>query len=406
MARVDSLSLSGRQFTVIGGVRIGNSFLSRMARGEQLEIYLEYPGGIIGRKNGEDGLKTGKPLVRKLEIPLLDTGAGEITSATLVLTHRLLSLRVILGRINRWFLVMLAAAALISVFVVSWLARTISRPLEQLSDKASRLDLDNLEIEFKTGRGDEIGKLSGVLDSMAARLKRSSAMIRDAERRATLGEMARQVNHDIKNGLAPIRNIFRHLSRLAGKDSGELGRTFTERKGSLESSIDYLQELASRYAALTPPVREERFGINGVVKESLRIIQDSDRIKLTVDLGREAEIAGDPIALRRVMENLLKNAREALGPDGGEVAVSTSIEEPAEGPPSALISVSDTGEGMSGDQRARIFEDFYTTREDGTGLGLSIVQRLIRDLGGSVTVESEKGLGTVFILKLPLEGER
>ncbi|MFO7914639.1 MAG: HAMP domain-containing sensor histidine kinase [Candidatus Krumholzibacteriales bacterium] len=406
MARVDSLTMSGERFTVTGGFRIGESFLRRMARSGGMTVSLRYPGGAVPEEGVSEETAGDNRLIRYLAIEFADTGAEQLSGASFVVSHDLASLDQLLGSIDRWFLIVVVAATALAVILVRWLAARVSRPLEELAGKTSRLDLDNLDIDFSTDREDEIGKLSGVLNSMTARLRKSAAEIKDAERRATLGELARQVNHDIKNGLAPIRNIFRHLSQLAGTDSGELGRTFMERKNSLESSISYLEELATRYAGLTAGTRNERFDVNGVIRKSTGILEGIDSVELSVDLGEIAEIEGDPIALQRVMENLLKNARDALVSKPGKITVASSGTHGDDNRPAVSISVSDTGEGISEKEKTRIFDHFYSTRKDGTGLGLSIAKRLVTDLGGSLSVESEEGKGTTFTVILPLASER
>jgi len=402
MARVDSLSMSGKQFFVIGGIRIEPGFLNRLARGERMRIVLDYPGGVISSEDENEGGGSSATLARETAVPFADLKAGAVTEAYLRVSHDMEALGGILGSIDRWFLIVVAVTVVLAVIMVGWVASRISRPLEELAGKTERLDLNNLDIDFDTERSDEIGKLSRVLNAMTERLKRSAAEIRNAERRATLGEMARQVNHDIKNGLAPIRNIFRHLSQLAGKDAETLDRTFRERKGSLDSSISYLEELASNYAGITNAGRKGRFDANRVIGSSLGILRGIDYVDLSLSLCEEAEVKGDPVALQRVMENLLKNARDALKGKPGRVTVSTAAVKEEHGEPVVRISIADTGEGISEEERKRIFEHFYTTRDQGTGLGLSIVQRLVRDLDGSIRVASVEGEGTTFTVEIPL----
>ena len=402
MARVDSLTMSGKRFAVTGGLRIGESFLRRMARSGGMKVSLSYPGGAVPEESDTAETWKDERLIKYLEIEFADTGAEQLSGASFVVSHELESLDLLLESIDRWFLIVVVLAMALVVMLVRWLAARVSRPLEELAGKTSRLDLDNLDIDFSTDREDEIGKLSGVLDTMTARLRKSAAEIKDAERRATLGELARQVNHDIKNGLAPIRNIFKHLSQLAGTEAGDLERTFMERRNSVESSITYLEELATRYAGLTPGARNERFDVNGVIRKSTGILEGVESVKLSLDLQEKAEIEGDPIALQRIMENLLKNARDALVSRPGKVTVSTSRVTGVDKRPAVSISVVDTGEGISEEEKAKIFEHFYSTRKGGTGLGLSIAKRLVTDLGGTMNLESEKGRGTTFTVLLPL----
>jgi len=402
MARVDSLAMSGKRFTVTGGLRIGKSFLRRMARSGGIKVSLRYPGGAVPEEHTPAETEQDERLIRYLEIEFADTRTEQLSGASFAVSHELESLDQLIGSIDRRFLIVVILAVALAVILVRWLAARVSRPLEELAGKTSRLDLDNLDIDFSTDREDEIGKLSGVLNSMTARLRKSAIEIKDAERRATLGELARQVNHDIKNGLAPIRNIFRHLTQLAARDDSEVGRTLMERKGSLESSISYLEELATRYAGLTHGAGNERFDANVVIRKSAGILEGDDSAELSLILGEKAEIEGDPIALQRIMENLLKNARDSLVSGPGKVTVSTTRVTGDDKLPAVSISVSDTGEGISEEEKARIFEHFYSTREDGTGLGLSIAKRLVTDLGGTMTLESEKGIGTTFTVVLPL----
>jgi len=112
-------------------------------------------------------------------------------------------------------------------------------------------------------------------------------------------------------------------------------------------------------------------------------------------------VLGDAVSLRRVVENLVDNAVDSLEGRSGEIAVSTRV-----GDGRVLLVVRDTGSGMSPDQRTRIFEDFYTTKDDGTGLGLSIVRRLVMDLDGSIEVETELGKGSCFTIDLPAYQQR
>ncbi len=109
---------------------------------------------------------------------------------------------------------------------------------------------------------------------------------------------------------------------------------------------------------------------------------------------------GDPVALRRILENLVVNALESLDDAGGRVLIATRVERGEDGA-RVVVEVADTGRGMDEAQRARIFEDFYTTKARGTGLGLSIVRRLVSDLGGRIEVESAVGQGTRFRVELP-----
>jgi signal transduction histidine kinase len=179
---------------------------------------------------------------------------------------------------------------------------------------------------------------------------------------------------------------------------------FEERRGTLDSSVEYLETLARNYARLSPTIERTPCDVNAVVEEVLRNTV-ADGTALNTSLSQRLPRAlSDTLLLRRILENLVGNAVDSLeGRPGGAVTVTT---EPAGGdgePPVVRISVADTGSGMTRKELDHAFDDFYTTKTDGTGLGLSIVRRLILDLNGTLRVETEPGAGTRFVVELPAD---
>jgi signal transduction histidine kinase len=263
------------------------------------------------------------------------------------------------------------------------------------------VELDRYDATLATRRQDEIGSLSRLLERMVQRLRASARQLRDTERRATVGDMARQVNHDIRNGLLPIRNVIRHLAEVAQDSPADLATVFTERAGTLQGGIGYLENLATNYARLTPRTEREPFDVNVLIQGLMldMAAPGDDRIRL--ELGRSLPHASaDPVALRRVVENLAVNALESLSDAADRVTITTAAGR-TDADPHIVITVADTGTGIAADVVDRIFDDFYTTKERGTGLGLSIVRRLVTDMGGRIHVTSEPGRGTTFTIDRP-----
>lgn len=445
LARVDSFQMAGRRFTIVAGVRVERRFLARLARGDEMTVSLVYPGGVLDPAAGgsgsgatirSDGVldpaaggsgsdapekRTGDggaiirergaddAIVCELPVPFIDAERGETTEARFRVAHSLSELEALRGSIDRWFLVAVAAAAVLAIVLVVWLASRISRPLVELAGKTARIDLDRLDIDFESSRRDEIGALSRLLGAMTERLRQSAVRVKDAERRATVGELARQVNHDIKNGLTPIRNVFRHLMQLLREEPERLPAVFRERQGTFDSSISYLENLASNYARLYPQSERRPCDLNGIIRRVVTDLRGTEHADLEMDLDGEVIVPGDPVSLRRILENLVGNAIDALEAHTGNVTVSTErVSESGESAEASVrITVADTGTGMSDEQIEMAFGDFYTTKKNGTGLGLSIVRRLVMDLGGTIRVESEPGKGSRFIIDLPaVEGDR
>lgn len=411
LVRLDSLKMGGQLFWFVAGRRVEAGFLNRLARDDLLSVTLVYPGGFLasgGTRDDDETVETDaepRPvkdaIIRELSVPFIDLDRGELAVAKFRVTHQLTELNALRRSVDRWFALALIAAVTLAALLIGWLSRRISQPLVELADKTSRIDLDRLDADFDTHRTDEIGVLARVLDAMTGRIRASAALIKDAERRATLGELARQVNHDIKNGLTPIRNIFRHLVDTANRDPDKVSDIIEERRGALESSIAYLEDLASNYARLSRRGRSEVCDVGAIAEQVVGELRMQEA-NLKLERGEGVTLRGDPVAVRRIIENLVTNAVDSLDAPGGTVTVSV-FGVAGENGDRIRISVADTGIGMTEETKQKVFNDFYTTKDEGTGLGLSIVRRLVMDLDGFIGVESEKGSGSCFTVDLPAE---
>jgi signal transduction histidine kinase len=400
LARVDSFRVGGRPFSVVGGIEAESRLLDRLARSRDLEVRLAYPG--VGQPTA-----VGARVVREIRLPYLDLLRGSgvaLDTARFVITQSLGTLEALRQSVDHWFLLAMALTVAVALGLAAWLSSRISRPLRELARKTSEIDLDRLDQSFASERQDEIGALSRLLGGMTDRIRNSSARLLEAERRAAVGDLARQVNHDIKNGLAPIRNVLRHFSQVARQDPGLLPAVFEERRGTLDSSVEYLETLARNYARLSPAIGRAPCDVNTVVEEVLRnTTADGTVLRTSLSPGLPKAL-GDTLLLRRILENLVGNAVDSLaGRSGGAVTVTTESSGGEGEPPRVRISVADTGSGMTRKELEHAFDDFYTTKSDGTGLGLSIVRRLILDLNGTLRVETEPGAGTRFVVELPAD---
>lgn len=396
LARLDSLVVAGRRFTIVGGAALDPGRLARGDSAGGLSVSLQLP-------DSAPAPPTSAQIVTRLDLRYLDlTRAGDPAAATagVVVTQSLAPLESLRRSVDAWFVGALGLTAAAAVLAAAWLARRMGRPLTELARKTETIDLDRLDEDFATDRADEIGALSRLLGDMTSRLRQSAARLREAERRATLGDVARQVNHDIKNGLAPIRHVLRHLTQVAADDPAGLPRVFEERRGTLESSVGYLDTLARNYARLTPAMSPRPCDLNALVRQVAQLVDERAPVRLLLSPDLPA-VTGDELAIRRVLENVIGNAADSLNgrPDTG-ITITTGIGGDS-GSPSVRIVVADQGRGMAREELDRAFDDFYTTKATGTGLGLTIVRRLIQDLGGRLRVETEPGVGTRVLIELP-----
>ena len=418
LARIDSLDTRAGRLFLVGGRVVDLVFVAGLSGGDEVRASLVYDGGAVASepdldtwltRAGESHLPhpaslapADRWLARDIPFPATlerdgptRTPPPPLVPATLVLTHPRDAWYAALRGLDLW----LAGALLLSflgVLLASALAAArVTRPLAELAETTAGLDLERLDAEFPVARHDEVGVLARFMDDMVRRLRAGVDRLRAAERRATLGDLARQVNHDVRNGFLPIRNVVRHLDRVAREEPERLVGVFLERESTLDAGLRHLENLAGGYRRLAVEQPPEPVDL------APQLRADCAAFPVELDLppdGALPPVLINPEALRRVMGNLLRNALESLDGEGG-VRVSLRREDNA-----ARVDVADDGCGLTPEQVGHIFEPFVTTKPEGSGLGLSIVRRLVADAGGQVTVESAPGHGSVFTLVFPFAG--
>ena len=392
LVRSRNFAIAGQRFSLVGGTGLN---LERLVPASDPELKAEFRPEPVDA-GGQAGL---------VEIPLRFLTLGDsitISRASIVITRELGPMLALRRGVDRWFLAATVVVLLLTVGITWWLSSRITRPLAELAEKTARVDLDRLDQSFATGRSDEIGSLADLLDAMTERIRASAARLREAERRAATGDLARQINHDVKNGLAPIRHVLRHLGQVASEKPADLAAIYRERVGTLESSVAYLENLSRNYARLSPALDRAESDPNTLLQEIARGL--AGQVPIELRLGESLPLVkADAVALRRIVENLVGNAVDAARETNGRVMV-TSETTRRDGAVWVRLVVADTGKGMSEDQLNRAFDDFFTTKEGGTGLGLSVVRRLVPDLGGTLRVETAPGQGSRFIVELPAGG--
>jgi len=396
LARVDSARVGARVLTLVGGITIDEHFVNRFARDSEMTVALVTPSDTLSSDSTKAKASDAAVVSAAQQLTYIAAVADSmhIDSARIVVIHTASELVALQHDIDRWFAVALVAAALAGFALAFWLSAGLSKPLAALARATSSITLEGPEIDLATQRDDEIGTLARRFGVMGRRLRANAAQLLDAERRATRGEMARQVNHDVKNGLIPIRNVVQHLTQVQEREPDRLPTVFAERRATLDSSIAYLDTLARNYARLTPRIDRRTFDAAAVARDAVRSASVDGVVMQTRIADSPSTAFGDPVLLRRILDNLLRNAIESLPPTGGG---SVTLETTAGPRGGVRLIVADTGRGMSDDELSRAFDDFHTTKPGGTGLGLSVVRRLAADL----RVESTPGRGTTFTIDLP-----
>ena len=290
---------------------------------------------------------------------------------------------------------------LLSLMLSVVVGRALTGPIGRLQRAAAQVGAGNLRVRMPEHTGDEFGQLFETFNRMVRRLRRARKQEVQTARVLAWGEMARQVAHEIKNPLTPIKLAVQHLKRAYADRRPNFGELLDENVEQILLEIDRLSEISrafSRYGAPQPGTGPlEPVNVQQVVHEALTLYRAGDpevsyREEVDPDvpraLGRTAE-------LKEVLINLLENARAALDGGGGDICISARLAESG-----VEISVTDDGPGIPADFLPRVFEPHFSTRSAGTGLGLAIVRRLVESWGGSVTAESEPGAGTTIRVTL------
>lgn len=305
-------------------------------------------------------------------------------------------LKEFLERLGYAYFVMLILAILLAYF----LSKYITKSLKTISDKmnATRLGKQNQRIEIESS-SEEIATLVNSYNSMIDQLQESAVRLATSEREQAWREMAKQVAHEIKNPLTPMRLSVQSFQRKFDPEDPEIHQKVEEYSKTLIQQIDTMSSIASAFSnfAKMPAQQNETLNVVQIVKLALDIFSE-DYIVFVAD---EKEIISqlDRTQLIRVITNLVKNATQAVADEKDpKIVVSVMSEDDV-----VRISVSDNGKGISEENIARIFQPKFTTKSSGMGLGLAMVKNIVETYKGTITFTSQNGKGTTFTVTFPKE---
>lgn len=285
------------------------------------------------------------------------------------------------------------------VYCSSYLvSRRITRPIAQLQQGVNEIGAGNLTYQIAVQSKGEVGALADGFNQMALELKRSLEEHRAAERIAVWRDVARQLAHEVKNPLFPIRLSVENLQ--AAKDQPKIfEKIFDECTETIIEEVDRIRGLIDefhQYARLPAPDRHP-VNLNDIINAVSKLymeLSQAQNIKVEKQLSPLPPLSLDQEQMERAVGNLVKNAIEAM-PDGGTLNLRTSS-APFEKGRNISLEVQDTGHGMSEETQQNLFAPDYTTKSYGTGLGMAIVRRIVTVHGGEIAVESEESAGTTI----------
>jgi nitrogen fixation/metabolism regulation signal transduction histidine kinase len=267
-----------------------------------------------------------------------------------------------------------------------------------LATKMSQLRFGTVNEKIAWSQKDEIGQLVMEYNRMIDELGRSAELLARSERESAWREMARQVAHEIKNPLTPMKLSTQHLEKAWDEKAPDWGQRLARYTKSMVEQIDALSVIASDFSAFAkmPEVVPEKVDIENVIRYVLSLYQDTIpiRFELLAEVP-ETVILADRQQMIRVFTNLLNNAVQAIDdPAAGIIRITLSKEYQH-----VVIRISDNGCGIPEDRRDKIFQPDFTTKTGGMGLGLAIVKSIVTAMKGEITFISGEKSGTIFILK-------
>ena len=302
-----------------------------------------------------------------------------------------------LGSIFNVYVFLFLIASVISIFI----AQSITRPLSLLNQNLTEVSLskDNKPIEWT--RDDEIGILIGNYNKMVNKLKESADMLAKKERDSAWREMAKQVAHEIKNPLTPMKLSIQYLEKAIKKNPQDAIPISRRISNTMLEQIDNLTGIAEAFGnfAQLPKSSNVKVELNNVVEvvhNLFRKREDMD-IKLEVPID-PIYVYADKSQLVRILNNLVKNAIEAI-PNDRRGFISVRLYNRNE---KAIIQVQDNGDGISEYMKDKIFQPKFTTKDSGSGLGLAISANMIDSMNGRLYFESEPGTPTSFFIELDI----
>ena len=306
-------------------------------------------------------------------------------------------------RIRNISLVIAGLGVFLGVLISGIITTRMSRPIRNLAEAATEVGHGNWGVRVDSSSKDEVGRLAAAFNHMTEELMAQRERLVQTERVAAWRELARRLAHELKNPLFPLQITVENLLRARENTPDQFDEVFRESTSTLLAEIANLKTIVGRFSDFSkmPAPQLQPVDLDEMVRGVVQLFQGqltqrASKIEPEVQLGQVPPVSADPVLLRRVIENLVLNAIDAM-PDGGKLTFRTAEDDNV-----AIFELADTGKGLTPEECERIFTPYYTTKQHGTGLGLAIAQSVVIDHHGRISVSSRKNQGTTFHVELPL----
>ncbi len=291
---------------------------------------------------------------------------------------------------------------LIAGAIAFLLTNRITNSFTLIAEKMQQLNLSQINEVISWNRNDEIGVLVAEYNKMVNKLAISAAALAQSEREGAWREMARQVAHEIKNPLTPMKLSIQYLQKAIQEDSENVKQLSQKMAETLIEQIDQLSKIAGDFSQFANIGQSnfELFDINELLRSLVNLYEAYPNVTILTDLTNQAVmIRSDKLQINRLFTNLIKNAIEAgeAKPNAVVININVQLEKTA-----VIIEVIDNAGGIPTQMVEHIFQPNFTTKSSGTGLGLAICKGIVEKAKGNIWFETKAGEGTQFNIKLPL----
>jgi two-component system, NtrC family, nitrogen regulation sensor histidine kinase NtrY len=294
-----------------------------------------------------------------------------------------------------------AFIVLIAGVIALFITNRITRSFSVIGDKMKEITLGRTNEEIAWTKDDEIGELVKQYNKMVRQLEESASALAKSEREGAWREMARQVAHEIKNPLTPMKLSIQYLQKAIQNNQPNVKDLTTSVASTLIEQIDHLSKIAADFSqfANIGNKRVEQIDLHHVISSLLDLYSTNPKVEVTWNpVLVEANMRADKTHMNRLFTNLLTNAVDACSEREKCLVV---ISEKLVGN-DLLISITDNGDGIPKEIQSKIFTPNFTTKTSGTGLGLAMCKGIVEQAGGHIWFQTKEGEGTTFFVQLPL----
>jgi two-component system nitrogen regulation sensor histidine kinase NtrY len=291
---------------------------------------------------------------------------------------------------------------LISTIIAVFFANYISQPVRMIKNKISDLQLGKSYELLEWESNDEIGALVYEYNKKVLELEKNATLLIKSERESAWREMAKQVAHEIKNPLTPMKLSIQQLQRVSKDNPKDLNERIDRTTKTLVEQIETLTKIADEFSSFAkmPKASNEEFNLIPIIDTTIDLFKEDDIIILLTDkCNRCANITADKDQISRVFNNLIKNAIQAI-PENIEGKIEILISQKED---NYLIEIKDNGTGIAEDKKDKIFVPNFTTKSTGMGLGLAMVKNIVENTNGNIWFETKENIGTSFFIEIPLK---